>query len=233
MVPLALHRRDRLPSGGPGGDTPLSRFTGRAARCGAVGAGPPLPRSAAGMRTAGRPLTPLSYAKYVRGGAGAGRAEPRRHGAARPGAAAAAAATAAQGGRRVPPAGGQRPLKAAGRQHPGMAEPLRRTLSKLRGRRSQRGAAAGAGHRHGGVCAPQGKCPPRGVGGAPSARVRPSTCRRRDGGRSVGSPPGVRRARSPVLLPAELRPRPPSDHLSLESGFPLLKTALPLAGGNF
>ncbi|XP_059334614.1 rho GTPase-activating protein SYDE2 [Ammospiza nelsoni] len=36
-----------------------------------------------------------------------------------------------------------------------MAEPLRRTLSKLRGRRSQRGAAAGAGHRHGGVCAPQ------------------------------------------------------------------------------
>ncbi|XP_064372041.1 rho GTPase-activating protein SYDE2 isoform X1 [Dromaius novaehollandiae] len=36
-----------------------------------------------------------------------------------------------------------------------MAEPLRRTLSKLRGRRSQRGAAAGAAHRHGGVCAPQ------------------------------------------------------------------------------
>ncbi|XP_027550063.1 rho GTPase-activating protein SYDE2 isoform X2 [Neopelma chrysocephalum] len=36
-----------------------------------------------------------------------------------------------------------------------MADPLRRTLSKLRGRRSQRGAAAGAGHRHGGVCAPQ------------------------------------------------------------------------------
>ncbi|XP_075567440.1 rho GTPase-activating protein SYDE2 [Pelecanus crispus] len=36
-----------------------------------------------------------------------------------------------------------------------MAEPLRRTLSKLRGRRSQRGAAAGAGHRHSGVCAPQ------------------------------------------------------------------------------
>ncbi|XP_065531273.1 rho GTPase-activating protein SYDE2 [Lathamus discolor] len=35
-----------------------------------------------------------------------------------------------------------------------MADPLRRTLSKLRGRRSQRGAA-GAGHRHGGVCAPQ------------------------------------------------------------------------------
>lgn len=37
-----------------------------------------------------------------------------------------------------------------------MAEPLRRTLSKLRGRRSQRGAAGG-GHRHGGTCAPQGK----------------------------------------------------------------------------
>ncbi|XP_072723962.1 rho GTPase-activating protein SYDE2 isoform X1 [Ciconia boyciana] len=36
-----------------------------------------------------------------------------------------------------------------------MADPLRRTLSKLRGRRSQRGAAAGAGHRHSGVCAPQ------------------------------------------------------------------------------
>ncbi|XP_067997282.1 rho GTPase-activating protein SYDE2 [Melanerpes formicivorus] len=36
-----------------------------------------------------------------------------------------------------------------------MAEPLRRTLSKLRGRRCQRGAAAGTGHRHGGVCAPQ------------------------------------------------------------------------------
>ncbi|XP_074895202.1 rho GTPase-activating protein SYDE2 isoform X2 [Buteo buteo] len=36
-----------------------------------------------------------------------------------------------------------------------MADPLRRTLSKLRGRRSQRGAAAGGGHRHGGVCAPQ------------------------------------------------------------------------------
>ncbi|XP_030311381.1 rho GTPase-activating protein SYDE2 [Calypte anna] len=36
-----------------------------------------------------------------------------------------------------------------------MAEPLRRTLSKLRGRRSQRGTAAGAGHRHGGGCAPQ------------------------------------------------------------------------------
>ncbi|XP_055671795.1 rho GTPase-activating protein SYDE2 isoform X1 [Falco peregrinus] len=36
-----------------------------------------------------------------------------------------------------------------------MADPLRRTLSKLRGRRSQRGAAAGAGHRHGGICAPQ------------------------------------------------------------------------------
>ncbi|XP_074008559.1 rho GTPase-activating protein SYDE2 [Numenius arquata] len=37
-----------------------------------------------------------------------------------------------------------------------MAEPLRRTLSKLRGRRSQRGAAAaGGGHRHGGGCAPQ------------------------------------------------------------------------------
>ncbi|KAM4659644.1 rho GTPase-activating protein SYDE2 [Amazona ochrocephala] len=35
-----------------------------------------------------------------------------------------------------------------------MADPLRRTLSKLRGRRSQRGAAS-AGHRHGGVCAPQ------------------------------------------------------------------------------
>lgn len=35
-----------------------------------------------------------------------------------------------------------------------MAEPLRRTLSKLRGRRSQRGAAGG-GHRHGGTCAPQ------------------------------------------------------------------------------
>ncbi|XP_005143166.3 rho GTPase-activating protein SYDE2 [Melopsittacus undulatus] len=35
-----------------------------------------------------------------------------------------------------------------------MADPLRRTLSKLRGRRSQRGTA-GAGHRHGGVCAPQ------------------------------------------------------------------------------
>ncbi|XP_064003997.1 rho GTPase-activating protein SYDE2 isoform X2 [Pogoniulus pusillus] len=36
-----------------------------------------------------------------------------------------------------------------------MADPLRRTLSKLRGRRSQRGAAAGTGHRHGGICAPQ------------------------------------------------------------------------------
>ncbi|XP_048168289.1 rho GTPase-activating protein SYDE2 [Corvus hawaiiensis] len=36
-----------------------------------------------------------------------------------------------------------------------MADPLRRTLSKLRGRRSQRGAAAGAGYRHGGLCAPQ------------------------------------------------------------------------------
>ncbi|XP_074732524.1 rho GTPase-activating protein SYDE2 isoform X2 [Strix uralensis] len=36
-----------------------------------------------------------------------------------------------------------------------MADPLRRTLSKLRGRRSQRGAAAGAGHCHGGLCAPQ------------------------------------------------------------------------------
>lgn len=107
------------------------------------------------MRTAGRPLTPLSYAKYVRGGAGAGPAEPGRHGAARDG---AAAAPAAQGGRRLPPGGGQRPLKAAGRQRPGMADPLRRTLSKLRGRRSQRGAAAGgAGHRHSGVCAPQGE----------------------------------------------------------------------------
>ncbi|XP_048801661.1 rho GTPase-activating protein SYDE2 isoform X3 [Lagopus muta] len=36
-----------------------------------------------------------------------------------------------------------------------MAEPLRRTLSKLRGRRSPRGAAAGGAHRHGGGCGPQ------------------------------------------------------------------------------
>ncbi|KAM8805777.1 rho GTPase-activating protein SYDE2 [Eudromia elegans] len=35
-----------------------------------------------------------------------------------------------------------------------MAEPLRRTLSKLRGRRSQRGAAGAAAQRHGGGCAP-------------------------------------------------------------------------------
>lgn len=37
-----------------------------------------------GMRTAGRPLAPRSYAKYVRGGgaAAAGRGEARRHGAA-------------------------------------------------------------------------------------------------------------------------------------------------------
>ncbi|XP_052521822.1 rho GTPase-activating protein SYDE2 isoform X2 [Tympanuchus pallidicinctus] len=36
-----------------------------------------------------------------------------------------------------------------------MAEPLRRTLSKLRGRRAPRGAAAGGAHRHGGGCGPQ------------------------------------------------------------------------------
>lgn len=54
-----------------------------------------------------------------------------------------------------------------------MADPLRRTLSKLRGRRSQRGAAAGTGHRHGGICAPQGKCLRTGL---VEARLRGSGC---------------------------------------------------------
>lgn len=143
----------------------------------------------------GRPLTPLSYAKYVRGGAGAGRARRRRHGAV--GAGAAGGAAAALGGCALPRAAGQRPLSAVGREAaPGMADPLRRTLSKLRGRRSQRGAAAGAGHRHGGVCASQGKCAP---GSAERLRQpalgRSSTCRAAPGGGSRCA--GMLRARCP------------------------------------
>lgn len=81
-----------------------------------------------------------------------------------------------------------------------MADPLRRTLSKLRGRRSQRGAAAGAGHRHGGVCAPQGKClrPGRGSGrprpllSSPLLLTSPHlTCRARAAG-SAGTAAGGR-----------------------------------------
>lgn len=99
------------------------------------------------------------------------------------------------GGRPAPAGWGAAPAEAAGRRLPGMADPLRRTLSKLRGRRSQRGAAAGAGHRHGGVCAPQGKCPGRlwvrlRGSGCPPAGGRPSTCRAGAPGRrrAAGSP---------------------------------------------
>lgn len=68
-------------------------------------------------------------------------------------------------------------------ERPGMAEPLRRTLSKLRGRRSPRGAAAGGAHRHGGGCGPQGKSPSaRGAGGRVWRRSAP-TC---GAGRGVG-----------------------------------------------
>ncbi|XP_039341912.1 rho GTPase-activating protein SYDE2 isoform X6 [Mauremys reevesii] len=65
-----------------------------------------------------------------------------------------------------------------------MADPLRRTLSKLRGRRSQRGAAAGA-HLRGGTGAPQGKAqqqPPPPARGAPCAQPR---------SRGVSAPPGA------------------------------------------
>ncbi|XP_067394649.1 rho GTPase-activating protein SYDE2 [Emydura macquarii macquarii] len=64
-----------------------------------------------------------------------------------------------------------------------MAEPLRRTLSKLRGRRSQRGAAAGA-HPRGGTGAPQGKAQQRPqAGGAPWAQPRS-----REGGVGIAAP---------------------------------------------
>lgn len=156
------------------------------------------------MRTAGRPLTPLSYAKYVRGGAGAGPAEPARHGAARPGAAAAA-----QGGRRVPPAAGQRPLKAAGRQRP-EAWPSRsagRSPScgaggPSEGRRAAGTATAGAAHRR--------------VSAGPGGRCR--------GGRGVRRAPAERGARSPALLPAVS----PPERLSLPK-----RGNSPLPGVNF
>lgn len=76
----------------------------------------------------------------------------------------------ARGG--TPPWGSSR--RAGGRppaERPGMAEPLRRTLSKLRGRRSPRGAAAGGAHRHGGGCGPQGKSPSAAGRRGPRCRV--------------------------------------------------------------
>ncbi|XP_065410223.1 rho GTPase-activating protein SYDE2 isoform X3 [Chrysemys picta bellii] len=63
-----------------------------------------------------------------------------------------------------------------------MADPLRRTLSKLRGRRSQRGAAAGA-HPRGGTGAPQGKAQQQ-----PPARAAPCAQPR---SREVSAPPGA------------------------------------------
>lgn len=113
------------------------------------------------------------------------------------------------GGRPAPAGWGAAPAEATGRRLPGMADPLRRTLSKLRGRRSQRGTAAGAGHRHGGVCAPQGKCPGRlgvrlrGSGCAapaarpPAAALPPAGWERRDGGGRL-VPLWTRGSRSPV-----------------------------------
>ncbi|XP_065597112.1 rho GTPase-activating protein SYDE2 isoform X3 [Cyrtonyx montezumae] len=55
-----------------------------------------------------------------------------------------------------------------------MAEPLRRTLSKLRGRRSPRGAAGGA-HRHGGGCGPQAADLTENVYVAPRSRKEPKS----------------------------------------------------------
>ncbi|XP_048715730.2 rho GTPase-activating protein SYDE2 isoform X2 [Caretta caretta] len=63
-----------------------------------------------------------------------------------------------------------------------MADPLRRTLSKLRGRRSQRGAAAGA-HPRGGTGAPQGKAQQQ-----PQARGAPWA---QPSSREVSVPPGA------------------------------------------
>ncbi|XP_043377287.1 rho GTPase-activating protein SYDE2 isoform X2 [Chelonia mydas] len=63
-----------------------------------------------------------------------------------------------------------------------MADPLRRTLSKLRGRRSQRGAAAGA-HLRGGTGAPQGKAQQQ-----PQARGAPWA---QPSSREVSAPPGA------------------------------------------
>lgn len=116
----------------------------RTGRLGAgAGPGPPHlrgPRAAAGSgpgaggqegagrghAQCGRPLTPLSYAKYVRGGSAeaAGGAEPetRRHGAARPGAVGAAAAP--PGGRRQPHAAGQRALRAGRHGRAAPQDPL-------------------------------------------------------------------------------------------------------------
>ncbi|XP_060629836.2 rho GTPase-activating protein SYDE2 isoform X1 [Anolis sagrei] len=114
------------------------------------------------MRSGSRPLTPLSYAKYARraaeaateaAAAGGGR-EPLR---VRPWAA-AAEELEAKGRPRSPRRRQQQQQQRGGRPEGkqaegGMADPLRRTLSKLRGRREARGGDAKAPPRrhHGNV----------------------------------------------------------------------------------
>nr|XP_048715730.1 rho GTPase-activating protein SYDE2 isoform X2 [Caretta caretta] len=138
------------------------------------------------MRIAGRPLTPLSYAKYVSGGrsraAGrecdAHRARPTMGPPPPP-----PPPAAARGGHPAPSCWRAAATEAGGcGAGAGMADPLRRTLSKLRGRRSQRGAAAGA-HPRGGTGAPQGKAQQQ-----PQARGAPWA---QPSSREVPVPPGA------------------------------------------